>query len=115
MPYLLDTIQSAIIYTRPKESSSFDVFGHWGIVVVNNSGSYLVHNMPETGTIATPVSNMSNNWKPVANLPVGHNKTIQGMFQSTGLVAHLPQGLLKYVSQGFCTGATGSMATYLVQ
>jgi hypothetical protein len=45
MPYLLDEIHSAAIYSRPKEGS-FDIVGHWGIVVHNDSGNYLVHNMP---------------------------------------------------------------------
>ncbi|CAK65156.1 unnamed protein product (macronuclear) [Paramecium tetraurelia] len=117
MSYLLDKIHSATIYKRPKEGSLevVDIVGHWGIVVVNDSGSYLVHNMPDTGTTATSISNLSNNWTPVAQLQVGPNKTIQGMFNSTGLVAYLPEGFVKYVSQGFCTGATGSMATYLSQ
>lgn len=70
--------------------------------------------MPNTGTVATPASNMSNNWKSVVELPIRSNKTIQGMFKSTGLVAYLPQGVMKYVTQGFCTGATGSMAMYLI-
>jgi hypothetical protein len=114
MPYLLDEIESATIYSRPKEGS-IDIVGHWGIVVQNDSGSYLVHNTPKTGTVATPTSIMTKNWRAVADLPIRSNKTIQGMFKSTGLAAYLPQGVMKYVTQGFCTGAAGSMATYLIQ
>jgi hypothetical protein len=68
MSYLLDEIDSATIYSRPKEGS-IDIVGHWGIVVHNVSGHYLVHNMPTTGTVATPTSNISAPWKPVVNLP----------------------------------------------
>lgn len=64
MPYLLDEIHSAAIFTRSKQSG-LDIVHHWGIVVKNKSGSYLVHNMPETGIVATPTSNMSNQWKSV--------------------------------------------------
>lgn len=71
--------------------------------------------MPETGTVATKASDMSKNWKPVVELEIQENKNIQGMFKSTGIAAYLPQGVLKYVTQGFCTGAAGSMATYLIQ
>jgi hypothetical protein len=70
--------------------------------------------MPNTGTVATLASDMSANWKSVVNLPIKSNKTIQGMFKSTGLQAYLPQGVVKYVTQGFCTGAASSMATYLI-
>lgn len=70
--------------------------------------------MPETGTVATKASDMSKNWKCVVELDVQSGKNISGMFKSTGLVAYLPQGVMKYVTQGFCTGAAGSMATYLV-
>lgn len=70
--------------------------------------------MPQTGTVATPSSNMTKNWKAVVELPIKPDKTIQGMFKSTGLQAYLPQGVLKYVTQGFCTGAAGSMAFYLI-
>ncbi|CAD8104730.1 unnamed protein product [Paramecium primaurelia] len=112
MPYLLDPILSATEYQRPKQSGP-DIVHHWGIVVTNKSGSYLVHNMPETGTVATPVSNMSNNWKPYQNLKVGDNKTIQGMFQSTGPAAYFPQGFDKYITQGTCLGATELMKLYL--
>jgi len=58
---------------------------------------------------------MSNKWKAVVELPIKSKKNIQGMFKSTGLAAYLPQGVVKYVTQGFCTGAAGSMAGYLIQ
>ena len=113
MPYLLDSIHSAAIYSRPKESG-LDLVGHWGIVVKNASGSYLCHNMPKTGTVATPASNMSGNWKHVTDVPVNGEKCIQGMFKSSGLAAYLPQSIAKYLLQGTCVGATSDMAGYLV-
>ena len=62
MPYLLDPITSATVYSREKQSGP-QIVKHWGIVVHNASGSYLVHNMPETGIVATPASNMSDQWQ----------------------------------------------------
>ena len=112
MGYLTDEITEAAIYTRPKQSG-IDLVGHWGIVVSNKSGRFLVHNMPKTGTVATPASDMSSKWKVDRQLEVKQNKTIHGMFKSTGLAAYLPQGLLKYLTQGLCTGSTMDMAGYL--
>ena len=90
-----------------------DLCGHWGIVVTNKSGKYLVHNTPKTGVVATPASNMSKNWSPEVEIPIKSGKTIQGMFKSTGLAAYLPQGLLKYLQQKTCIGSTIDMAGYL--
>lgn len=36
------------------------------------------------------------------------------MFKSTGLACYLPKGLLKYISQGLCTGTTARMGEYLI-
>ena len=113
MPYLLDSIDSATVYKRPKQSGP-KIVDHWGIVVHNKSGSYLVHDMPETGTVATPIENMSNNWKPAYDLPVKGDKNIHGMFKSTGLAAYLPQCFAKYMLQGTCILSTKGMAAYLV-
>ena len=73
--YLNSEITSASIWSRPKEGSP-DIVGHWGIVVKNSAGEYLCHNMPKTGTVATPSSNMSNNWKKVVDLPIKSGKSI---------------------------------------
>ncbi|CAD8202433.1 unnamed protein product [Paramecium pentaurelia] len=117
MPYLLDEIDSATVYKRPKEAN-FHCVDHWGIVVTNKSGSYLVHNMPETGTVATPASNMSNNWKKVEELQVRPNKNIRGMFKSIGLTGaetKLPNGSIKYCAQYGCIVAKNRMKKYLTK
>lgn len=64
--------------------------------------------------MATPSSNMSNHWKKTATIPVKGGKNISGMFKSTGLQCYLPKGILKYLSQGLCTGTTARMAEYLI-
>jgi hypothetical protein len=56
---------------------------------------------------------MSKNWKPYKELAIKKKKNIHGMFKSTGPSAYLPQGTLKYVTQGFCIWAKDNMAKYL--
>jgi hypothetical protein len=57
---------------------------------------------------------MSNKWTYGEELNVSSGKNIQGMFKSTGLAAYLPPGILKYVTQGFCTGSAANAAMYLI-
>lgn len=55
---------------------------------------------------------MSNEWKPMEQIQVVPNRNIHGMFERAGS-AYLENGIYKYVSQGFCTGAAGVMKLYL--
>ena len=75
--------------------------------------TYLVHNVPKTGLVATSTNNMSKQWTEKTSIPIEGDKNIQGMFKSTGLSAYLPQGEIKYVMQGTCLGSTDNMKDYL--
>jgi hypothetical protein len=52
MGYLTDKINWAAVYKRPLESD-IQIVQHWGIVVQNSFGKYLVHDMPQHGVVAT--------------------------------------------------------------
>ena len=51
MGYLTDKIHWAAVYKRPKEGK-VQIVEHWGIVVQNSFGKYLVHDMPGHGVVA---------------------------------------------------------------
>lgn len=57
---------------------------------------------------------MSKEWTYGPLLNVKAKKNIHGMFQSTGLAAYLPPGIIKYIGQGTCIGSAFDAAGYLV-
>lgn len=114
--YNYATITAATIYKRPKQSGP-NLVGHWGVVVnVQDHGKYLIHNTPETGTIATLVSDMSSQWTGVASIPVGSGKTIRGcMLVSHGAhTNYVSSALARYVMGDTCVGTAAAIAQYLM-
>jgi hypothetical protein len=110
-------ITSASIYQRPKQSG-IDLVGHWGVVVkIEGYSAQLIHNTPDSGTIVTSVSNMSNKWSKLTDIPVKGTKTIQGCLKSSGgaLSTYISNSLVNYLLGGFCTGTASKIFEYLVQ
>ncbi len=59
--YRSEIVVSAYQASRPKES--IGPCSHHGVVVNTDKGnSYLIHNTPSSGVVATKASNMSSNW-----------------------------------------------------
>ncbi len=110
------TITEATIYKRPKQSGP-DVVGHWGVVVnVQGHGKYLIHNTPESGTVATPASNMGPQWTSVASIPIGNGKTIRGCMSASGgaHTNYVSSPLARYIMGDTCIGTMAAVAEYLL-
>jgi hypothetical protein len=110
------TITEAIIYKRPKQSGP-NMVGHWGVVVnVEGHGKYLIHNTPESGTVATPASNMSSQWTSVSSIPVGNGKTIRGCMLASGgaHTNYVSSALDRYIMGETCVGTAAASAVYLL-
>ncbi|CAF1514693.1 unnamed protein product [Rotaria magnacalcarata] len=109
-------ITEATIYKRPKKSGP-DLVGHWdGVVSVEGYGNYLIHNTPELGALAIPVSNLNPPWTSVRRIPVGKDKTIRGCFLMSG-GAHtndVSSELARYIMGETCVGAMAAIAEYLI-
>ncbi len=109
------TITEATIYKRPKQSGP-DIVGHWGVVVnVEGHGKYLIHNTPESGTVATQ-ANMSSQWTSIASIPVGSGKTIRGCMLASGgaHTNYVSSALARYIMGDTCIGTAAAIAEYLL-
>jgi hypothetical protein len=116
MAYNHSRILSASVWSRPKQSG-VDIFGHWGVVVdVEGHGSFLLHNTPESGTVATPTSNMSTLWSLRGKIPVSGTKTIRGAMQASGGAAtnYISNAIARYITGYTCVGTAARIAEYLV-
>ena len=114
--YNYATITEAAIYKRPKQSGP-DLVGHWGVVVnVEGHGKYLIHNTPESGTVATAASDMGPKWSLVSSLPVRSNKTIRGCMQASGgaHTNYVSSALARYIMGDTCVGTAAAIGQYLV-
>jgi len=71
-----DKIVRAEIYERPKLGGGGPCT-HSGVVVHTEKGqSFLIHNTPESGVVATPAENMSRNWQKTQDIEVKGHKTV---------------------------------------
>jgi hypothetical protein len=107
-------ITEATMYKRPKQSGP-NVVGHWGVVVnVEGHGKYLIHNTPESGTVATPASHMSPQWSSVVSIPVGSKKTIRGCLLASGgaHTNYVSSTLGRYLMGQTCIGTAAAVADY---
>ena len=75
MSYRSERVVSAERVERPKQTGG--PFTHSGVKVNTDKGnSYLIHNTPGSGVVATPSSNMSSKWSKTGDIPVSGSKTV---------------------------------------
>ena len=104
MSYRNERVLSAERVDRPKQTGG--PCTHSGVVVKTDKGnSYLIHNTPSSGVVATPASNMSNKWNKTGDIPVSGNKTVGdvmrgGYTPGTGSLGKT----LEYLGSGTCKG-----------
>lgn len=113
MAYRKERVVEAAKYTRPKEMAG--PFDHDGVVVRTDKGnSYLIHNTPGAGVVATPAENMSSKWKHEKDLEVNGHKTVGDALQGgyTSGSGKLGKGG-EYVASGFCIGTAIGVANAL--
>lgn len=77
MSFRNERVVSAERVERPKEMSGPNLTTHSGVKVNTDKGnSYLIHNTPASGVVATPASNMSGKWSKAGDIPVSGSKTV---------------------------------------
>lgn len=116
MAYNQAKITKASLWSRPKQSGP-NIVGHWGVVVsVEGHGDFLLHNTPESGTVATAASNMSNGWTKCCDIPVTGMKNIRGAMIASGgaHTNYVSNALARYVMGATCVGTAASIGEYLI-
>jgi len=90
-------------------------FSHEGVIVDTNKGnSYLIHNTPGSGVVATPSSGMSNNWSTIKDVNVHGSKTVGdamkgGYTRGTGRLGKIGE----YLGSGTCKGTASGVVKSL--
>src|SRR5271154_5712906 len=83
---------------------------HHGIKVMTEQGnSYLIHNTPRTGVVATNAP-MSSQWETTHNIPINNHKTVGETMKAANGIG---TGPLSYVTSGTCIGASVKAEEYL--
>jgi hypothetical protein len=113
-----ERIVSAYDVRRPKlDSNGYSKqdkswIDHRGLLVKTDKGnSWLIHNTPGAGVVATSGKHMSRNWKSHGQIDVNGYKTVGGVrdaARSRDIIKHL-----EYVGSGTCIGSSKKGRRYL--
>ena len=106
-----EKVVSASYYERPKEVPG--PANHHGVMVNTDKGnSFLIHNTPKSGVVATPSSQMSSNWSKSHDINVSGTKTVQNaMSGASARGGSITSNWgdfgknVNYVASGTCIGA----------
>jgi hypothetical protein len=112
--YREERIISAQYVTRKSTSKMLTCAGidHHGIKVVTDIGNtYLIHNVPSTGTVVTD-TRMSSEWKIRENIPVRGYKTIGNALKAGSGKTNI--GVVNYLTGGTCIGSAINIKKYLI-
>ena len=105
MSYRNEVVTGARHVERPKQGPG-GPFSHEGVIVDTNKGnSYLIHNTPKSGVVATPASGMSNGWSNIGDVNVNGQKTVGdamrgGYTPGSGRLGKIGE----YLGSGTCKG-----------
>eukprot|EP00056_Hartaetosiga_gracilis_P016126 m.3963 g.3963 ORF g.3963 m.3963 type:complete len:115 (-) comp3779_c0_seq1:397-741(-) len=107
-------ISSASVWSRPKQTGP-DLAGHWGVVVKNRDGDWLIHNTPASGVVVTPARYMSSKWSKQNDIPVVGKKNIRGCLRSTNGAAstYVTNTVTRYIMGATCIGTFQAVVRYL--
>ena len=102
-----EKVVSASYHERPKESPG--PANHHGVKVNTDKGnSYLIHNTPNSGVVATNAAQMGNQWSKSHDIPVNGHKTVQDVMSgASARGGHITGKLGNYLTSGTCIGAAG--------
>ena len=113
MAFQNDKVVRAEKYERPMQGRLGAVFDHVGVVVHTDKGqSFLIHNTPESGVVATPAENMSSKWDETRDIEVRGHKTVGGAIKAGGYTSGSCK-LDEYVDSGLCIGTVKDIIKYL--
>ena len=89
---------------RPKLGTGGPVDHHGTVVHTDKGNSYLIHSTPKHGVVATPTSNMSNNWTKSEVKNVTNGSTVQSAMNAAGGRTLNPH--TNYITSGTCVGSS---------
>jgi hypothetical protein len=106
---------SASRYERPKQGGGGPCT-HSGTVVHTREGnSYLIHNTPSAGVVATSANNMSSLWMKTEDISVHGNKTVGDAMRGGYTSGSARLGKIgEYIGSGTCKGTANGVRSALM-